>query len=64
MMHFLKFWKSFACEGWFSIGLDLKRTQEEARQPGEDIASYLNGNVITNEHKRRQSSEERISHHI
>jgi hypothetical protein len=40
-----------------------KRPREEARQPGEDIPSYLNRNSIRNGHGRRQGSQERIFHH-
>jgi hypothetical protein len=35
-----------------------------ARQLGEDIASYLNKDLIRNEHSRRQCSEDRILNHI
>ena len=33
----------------FEQGFDKEKTQEEARKPGEDLASYLCGNLKRNE---------------
>jgi hypothetical protein len=41
-----------------------KRPQEEARQPREDIASYLQWNSIRNNHMRKQGSQDRLLHYI
>ena len=38
--------------------------EDEAGQPREDSASYLNRSSIRSEHRRRQGSEDRISDHI
>ena len=46
------------------IQYETNTGEDEAGQPREDSASYLDRTSITNEHKKRQSSEERISHHI
>jgi hypothetical protein len=48
----------------FEWEFNKKRPHEEARQPGEDIASYSNRNSIRNDHRRRQDSQERILLHI
>jgi len=38
--------------------------EDEAWQPREGIASYLDRTSIRSEHRRRQGSEDRISDHI
>ena len=47
-LDFLRFWKVFPGKGvfFFFRSFNKKRAQEEARQPREDIASYLNGNLM------------------
>jgi hypothetical protein len=41
-----------------------KQGEDEAWQPREGIASYLDRTSIRSEHRRRQGSEDRISDHI
>ena len=36
----------------------------EAKQPGEYIESYLKRDPLRDNHRRKQSSQDRISHHI
>ena len=46
------------------IQLEANTGEDEAGQPREDSASYLNKGFNKKQHRKRQGSEERISHHI
>ena len=48
----------------FASVFNKKRALVEAKQRGEGTASYLNKDLIRNEHRWRQCSKESISHHI